>query len=277
MKKLLSLLLIVGSSVYYNAQTLPKNSPESEVEQTVGATKIKLKYSRPGVKERTVFGGLVPLDKVWRFGANSATTIKSKHSLFFEGKELKAGTYSVFAIPGKEFWEIIFNTDTEATEQSFDKTKIALSVKGKVSENSYTESLLIAFDDLKDESASIIVLWEKTKVIIPFTVNTKENAVSNIKKAIKKGKKLSGVYYNAANYYYSSLKDYKESLEYVNKSIKIESNYRNLFLKGRIIYELGSEKEAITLAKKALELAKKDTKSIGYQNFISKTIEKWEN
>lgn len=275
MKKLLSLLLMVGSVVYSNAQNLPKNSPKAEVKQIVGATTIQIDYSRPGVKERVIFGNLVPFEKVWRFGANSATTITSEHSLFFEGKELKAGTYSVFAFPGKKYWEIMFNSDTKATEQNYDKEKTVLTVKGKVTENSYTESLFIGFDNLKDESASIIALWEKTKVQIPFTLNTKENSIDNINEAIKKGKDLSSVYNNAANYYYSSLKDYKKALSFVEESLEQESNFRNLFMKARILYELGNKEEATKLAKNSLQMAIENEASQGYQNYISGTIEKW--
>lgn len=275
MKKIVSLLVAVGSVVYSSAQVLPKNSPKAEVEQIVGATEIEIEYSRPGVKERTIFGELVPFDKVWRFGANDATTISSEHSLFFDGKELKAGTYSVFAIPSKEAWKIIFNTDTDATEESYDEAKNVLIVNGTVSENSYTESLIIGFDKLKNESASIIVLWEKTKVEIPFTVKTQENATSNIEKAIAKGENLASVYNHAAYYYYSSLKDYKEALVYVKKSIKLGTTFRNLFMKARIDFELGNKEEAIKLAKESLEIAK-EKGSEGYQNYIKGTIEKWE-
>lgn len=277
MKKILSLLFVIGASVYSNAQNLPKNSPQAGVEQTVGATQIKIDYSRPGVKERTIFGGLVPYDKLWRFGANSATTIQNEHSLFFEGNELKPGTYSMFAIPGKEYWEIIFNTDTKATENSFDKDKTVLNVKGKASDNSNTETLLIGFDHLKDESASIIVLWEKTKVEIPFTVNTNENSIVNIKAAIEKGEDLANVYNNAANYYYSSSKDFKKASDMVKKSIEIESTYRNLFMKARIDYELGDKKGAIKTGQEALKLAKDKEASIGYQNYIEGTVKKWMN
>lgn len=274
MKRIFSVLAIVGTTLAVNAQNLPKSSPKTEVEQFVGATAIEIDYSRPGVKERTIFGGLVPFDQLWRFGANSATTIETDHSLFFDGKELKAGTYSVFAIPGKETWEILFNTDKDASVETYDERKTILKTTGKVSENSFTESLYIGFDNIKDESANIVALWEKTKVEIPFTVKTKENSISNIKKAIKEGDDLANVYSNAANYYYS-IKDSKQALTYVNESIKIESNFRNLFLKARITFEAGDKKEAISTGKKALELADK-AGAIGYKNYIKGTIEKWE-
>lgn len=273
MKNALLALIVAGTSCIANAQTLPKPSPGSEVEQTVGATEIEIEYSRPGVKGRTIFGGLVPYDKVWRFGANSATQISTEHSLFIGGVELKAGTYSMFAIPGKETWTIIFNSDLQASEATYTEKKDVLRVISKPVKNSFTESFTLGFDNLRDTSASIVVLWENTKVSIPFTVDTKANSIANIEAAEKKGEDLNSVYNNAANFYYSTMKDNTKALEYVNKSIALDENYRNLFLKARIISDTKKD-EAVILAKKAYELAKK-TGSKGYQNFISGTIEKW--
>lgn len=274
MKKLLLLLALVGTTFYASAQTLPKPSPEAEVKQLVGATQIELKYSRPGVKERTVFGELVPFEELWRFGANAATNITTTHSMFFNGEELKAGTYSVFAIPSEESWKIIFNTDTKATTNSYSEEFTVLIVEGNVTENSFTESLFIGFDNIKNESADIIVLWENTKVVIPFSLNTKENAIKNIKDAISAGENLESVYYNAANFYYGSAKDFKIANKYVDQSLELGENYRNLFLKGRIMFELGKEKQAISFAKQALNIAEKE-EAVGYQNFIKRTLEKW--
>lgn len=134
--------------------------------------------------------------------------------------------------------------------------------------------MFIGFDNIKNESAEIIVLWEKTKVTIPFTLNTKENSIKNIEAAISEGEDLESVYYNAANFYFGSEKDYKTALKYVDESLKQGKNYRNLFLKGRIKYELGNEKEAISLTNSALKLAEKNA-SVGYQNFIKGTLSKW--
>lgn len=274
MKKLLLLLAVVGTTIYSSAQTLPKPSPQAEVEQQVGATEIEIKYSRPGVKQRDIFGGLVQYDKLWRFGANSATTISFDHSLFFNGQELKAGTYSILVIPGKESWKVMFNTDTDASEESYKAEKTVLTVEGKVSKNPFTESFFIGFDNIKDESASIISMWEETKVEIPFTVKTKENSLRNIEEAIKEGEDLKSVYNNAANYFYGSLKDYKGALKYVDQSISLDENFGNLFLKSRILYELGEKKEAQSIGAKSVKMAEKDA-SIGYYNFIKATVDKW--
>lgn len=274
MRKLLLLLAVAGTAFYASAQTLPKPSPAAEVEQQVGATDIEIEYSRPGVKGRTVFGELVPFEKLWRFGANSATTITTDHSLFFEGKELPAGTYSIFALPGKEAWKIMFNSEVDASAESYSDEKTVLTVAAKVSENSFTESFFIGFDNIKDESASIIVLWEKTKVELPFTVKTRDNSMKNIDEAIKKGEDLENVYYNSANYYYGAIKEYKGALNFIDQSLKLGENYRSLFLKGRILFEIGQKNEAITYANKALKFAEKE-EAIGYQNFIKGTLEKW--
>ena len=274
MKKLLLLLIGAGTAVYSSAQTLPKPSPGAEIEQQIGATEIEISYSRPGAKERTVFGELVPFQKLWRFGANSATTITTEHALTFAEGELKAGTYSVFAIPNDDIWVIIFNTDTKASTDEYTKEKDALRVKAKSTENPFTETFTLGFDNIKEESASLVILWEKTKVELPFTLNTKENSIANIKAAVEKGEDLNSVYNNAANYYYGSLKDNKTALEYVNKSVALGEDYRNLFLQARILYDLGEKDKAIEIGSRANEYAGKNA-SIGYQNFISGTISKW--
>lgn len=274
MKKLLLLLIGAGTAIYSSAQTLPKPSPGAEVEQQIGATEIEINYSRPGAKDRTVFGELVPFDKLWRFGANSATTISTEHTLIFEEGKLEAGTYAVFAIPNKDSWEIIFNTDTKASADDYNQEKDALRVKAAVSENAFTETFTLSFDNIRDESATFVVLWEKTKVAVDFKLNTKENSIANINEAVEKGEDLSSVYNNAANFYFSSLKDNKTALDYVNKSVELGADYRNLFLQARILAEQGKKDEALNIANKALDLAKENA-SIGYQNFISGTIEKW--
>lgn len=260
--------------MFSNAQKLPKPSPGAELEQMVGATEIEIEYSRPGVKDRVIFGELVPYGEVWRFGANSATTFSNEHSLFFETGELKAGKYAVFAIPNKDSWEVIFNTDTKAGAEEYTQDKDALRIKVNVVENSFTETFTLGFDKLRDESASFVALWENVKVEVPFTLKTKEDALSNINKAVAKGKDLKSVYSNAANYYYGTLKDYKTALDYVEKSINEEKDFGNLFLKSRILFESGKKDEAIKLAKTAYELSL-TTASIGYQNFISGTIARW--
>src|SRR5436189_249966 len=90
---------------------LPAVSQHASVTQTVGLTDITITYSRPGVKGRTIFGGLVPYGQVWRTGANLATQFAVSTDVMVEGQKLPAGTYSLHTIPGRDLWTIIFNKD----------------------------------------------------------------------------------------------------------------------------------------------------------------------
>lgn len=276
MKKITLILIATFTSVYSFAQLLPKPSPLGKVSQVVGATEVSLEYSRPGVKERKIFGELLPYGQIWRLGANSCTKITAINDLKFNGKELKAGTYSLFAIPKENgTWEIAFNTDIKQSgTASYSAEKDVFRLTAKTIENSFTETLYIGFDNVTETSAHLVVLWENIKVAVPFTVNTKKIALKKIDDAIAKGEKLEDVYYNAANYHFNSLKDDAKALKLVNKSIKIKKGYRNQFLKALILAKDGKKSAAIPLAKDALKLAKVEN-SMGYANYISSKIDEW--
>src|SRR5258708_34250633 len=87
----------------------PQASPLASTGLTVGSTKVAVDYHRPAVKGREIWGGLVPYGEVWRLGANDATTISFSDAVKVEGKEVPAGTYALFAIPGKDKWTFILN------------------------------------------------------------------------------------------------------------------------------------------------------------------------
>ena len=114
MKKLAFLLIagLIGTTAV--AQKLPQPSPSCITEQVVGITTITIEYSRPGVKERTIFGDLVPYGEVWRVGANACTKFTTTDELTFGETKVAAGTYALFAFPAEDGnWEVVLNTDTE--------------------------------------------------------------------------------------------------------------------------------------------------------------------
>jgi hypothetical protein len=104
---LLLLFAIVSVSV---AQDKPA-SPKAEATGTIGKTKVTIVYSQPSARGRQIMGGLVPYGEVWRTGANEATTIEFDKPVKVEGKDLPAGKYALFTIPGEKEWTIIFNKD----------------------------------------------------------------------------------------------------------------------------------------------------------------------
>ena len=276
MKKLLILLSALSIAYSASAQELPKPSPLSKVEQKVGLTDLSIEYSRPSAKGRTIFGELVPYDKMWRLGANMATKLEISTPITVGGKELSKGAYSMQAIPAENGdWTIIINSDANLRGLSgYDKKKDVLRINAKAMVNSFTETFTMGFDKLTNNSAVISIKWEKLRIDVPFTVNTEKIAKENIAAAIKKGEDLDKVYSSAASYY-SSIKDYKTALMYVDKSLKIKKSHQAMFTKANILRAKGDKAGAIKAGKEALELANK-AESKGWANYIKGNVEKWE-
>jgi hypothetical protein len=142
-------------------------SPKAAVTQVVGLTEVKIDYSRPGVKGRAIWGDLVPYNKVWRAGANEATTISFESDVMIEGKKLSAGKYSFFVIPNENEWTLIFNKVAEQWGAfEYNEAEDALRISVKPVNNNNTEWLTYSFTDLnpKTGTAAVNLLWEKLKV-----------------------------------------------------------------------------------------------------------------
>lgn len=147
-------------------------SPKAEVMQTVGFTDVHIVYNRPGVKKREIWGKLVPYDAVWRAGANEATKITFSTDVTIEGKKLKKGSYSFFAIPGKNDWTIIFNKVADQWGAfEYNESEDALRVKVKTEKAIWQEWLSYTINKASDTSAVIRLEWEKIKV--PFKIEVK--------------------------------------------------------------------------------------------------------
>jgi hypothetical protein len=147
-------------------------SPKASVMQMIGFTEAKIDYNRPGVKGRTIWGELVPYNKVWRAGANEATTISFSSDVMIEGKSLPSGTYSFFVIPAKDEWTLIFNKVSEQWGAfEYNEAEDALRITVKPKTNGFQEWLTFSFTKTGDKSAIVNLEWEKLKV--PFKVEVK--------------------------------------------------------------------------------------------------------
>lgn len=142
-------------------------SPPATVKQKVGEATIVIDYSQPAVKERKIYGELVPYGKVWRTGANEATTFETDKDLMINGKKLPAGKYALFTIPGEDEWTIIFNSEAEQWGAfDYDKSKDVLRVKAKPVNNKHTERMTFFIT----KEGIIRLDWADKRV--PFTVKT---------------------------------------------------------------------------------------------------------
>ena len=147
-------------------------SPKASVAQTIGFTDVTISYGRPGVKDRKIWGGLVPYDKVWRAGANEATKFTFSTDVMIEGKKLPAGSYSFFTIPDKDSWTIIFNKVADQWGAfEYNEAEDALRFTVKPVSSDFTEWLKYEITKTSDSTATISLEWEKLK--IPFKVEVK--------------------------------------------------------------------------------------------------------
>lgn len=169
---IITIILSFSTVNAQNAKQEVRISPKAEVMQTVGFTDIKIIYSRPGVKNRTIWGKLVPFDAVWRAGANEATKFIFSTDVYVEGKLLKKGEYSFFAIPGKKDWTLIFNKVADQWGAfEYNETQDALRLKVKPEKGNWQEWLAYTITKTSDTSAIIRLEWEKLR--IPFKVEVR--------------------------------------------------------------------------------------------------------
>ena len=140
-------------------------SPKAGVFQTIGITDVNVSYSRPGVKNRKIWGELVPFNKVWRAGADEATKITFSTDVMIEGKKLPAGAYGFFAIPGENEWTLIFNKIADQWGAfTYNESEDALRIKAKPVANSNHDWLLYSFTEMTPTTAQLNLIWEKLKV-----------------------------------------------------------------------------------------------------------------
>ena len=254
-----SILLTLTLSVNLSAQQIqmPAPSPLSEVKETVGLTDISIVYSRPSVKERVIFGDLVPYGKLWRTGANMATKITFSEDVKIEGKELAAGSYSFFTIPGESEWTLIFNTvaDQPGSAQ-YDESKDALrvTVSSEKMQGS-VETLMIGINSIRNDHAYLLVAWENTIVGAKVEVNTDEAVMASIKRAMDPASD-AGKYWAAANYYYETDRELDKALEWVNKSIELGNNrFWVVHMKAKIQKKMGDCNAAVASAEESKKMA----------------------
>lgn len=147
-------------------------SPHTSTMAMVGDAHIHFDYSSPGVRDRIVFGGLLPYDAVWQAGAHNATWMETNKDLKIAGKELKAGKYGFFVIPNKEEWTVIFNTnwDQHGKDDYNEKDDVLrFKVRPKISEV-IQEHLEYNVIKTSETSGTIGLSWEKVTIKFPFTL-----------------------------------------------------------------------------------------------------------
>jgi len=255
----------------------PQPSPAAKLEQVVGLTDVNLEYSRPAMRGRTIFGDLVPYNKVWRTGANANTKITFGDNVTIDGKKLKKGTYAIYTIPNETSWDVIFYSDATnwGNPQKWDESKVALKTTVKPYKiDAKIESFTFLFDDVKSESAVLGILWDNIYVGVKFEVPTDAIASKSIEKVMAGPSKSD--YFQAATYYHQASKDLNEALAYIKKACEGDENPPFWYLRrmSLIQADLGDTKSAIASAKKSLAGAEK-ANNADYIKMNKESIAKW--
>jgi hypothetical protein len=278
MKKMKYLLVFVCSYGLAQIQTL-QPSPSAKIEQVVGLTNVTIDYSRPAKRDRKIMGELVPMGEIWRAGANENSTLSFSDPVKVGGKNLDAGTYSLFIRPGKSMWEVFFYTETDnwGLPEKWNTESIAVVVETEIIQLKNTiESFTISLDDLYNNGANINIMWENTKVSIPIEVPTHSKMMSSITKTIKKDPK-SRDYYNAAIYYRQSNQDLNQAKKWIAKAIEMDPDKFWMYRQQSLILAQLNEKDiAIAAAKTSLKLAQ-EAGNMDYVRLNTKSIKEWSN
>ncbi len=269
-KVLLSILMASGGLLFplqSHAQSpspvnFPAASPNCTIKQRVGLTDIDIVYSRPGIKGRTVFGGIVPYGTVWRTGANAATSITFSTPVKLEGNNIPAGTYSLFTIPGTNDWTIIINKNAKqfgAFKYDSNDDLVRFQVTPMNWSDTTVETFTIEFSQIRDDSADLLLLWDQTVVPIRLQVDLVSKIVPQIEAAMAAGKQSDAFYFQAASFYYDHDLDLNKALNWVNSGLadKPFIAFEILHLKAQILAKQGDKTGAIAAAKQSTELATK--------------------
>lgn len=257
---------------------IPQTSAKTQITQTVGLTEVKINYSRPGIKGRTVYGELVPYGKLWRTGANENTILDFSTDFKFGGIDVKKGKYALYTLPKADNWEVILYNDINnwGLPEKWDDSKVVAKVNAKPESFPRSiENFTLGFNNIDGEYADLELAWEKTIVSVRITVPTKDLAMKSIDTALA-GPTHSD-FYTSAQYIYQSNGDLNKAYVWVNKSIDLAAGnvpfwyYR---LKALIQAKQGDFKGAVASANLSLQGAEK-ANNAEYIKSNTDSIKEW--
>src|SRR5882724_7726044 len=233
---------------------LPRPSQRAQITQRVGITDVTISYHRPLVNNRKVWDALVPYGKVWRAGANENTTISFSDAVTIEGKPLDKGTYGLHMIPTADQWTIIFSKNfTSWGAFTYNESEDALRVNVKPQAADIHDALTYDFDQLKPDSAVVVMQWEKVAVPFKVGVDVHEVVETSLKKQLRNLSQYTWISWDdAANYLLAEKVALDDALKYTDKSIETEDRYDNEMTKSQVLAALKRKDDAAVAEKKEI-------------------------
>jgi hypothetical protein len=267
---------LAGAAMAATDIELPQASPAASVSLTVGTTKVKLDYHRPGVKGREIWGGLVPYDTIWRLGANEATTIDLDDPVRIAGQAVPKGKYALFAIPGKESWTIILNRKSGQWgayyhNQADDQIRFTV----KPAPAPFTEWMVFTLSPTGPGAAEVAMTWEKLRVAFPIEVDVPAIVWAEITSELAENDVDWEDYFAAAQYSLDQGGHKDEALGWAEKAMAGKPGFWTFELKARVLHRAGRIPEALPL----LDQAMADARGKAPQEYIdglARTKADWE-
>jgi len=256
MKKLFITAIAAFTLFIADAQLkTPAPSPTQTLKQDFGLSSIELSYSRPGMKGRKIFGDLVPFGKVWRTGANSATTITFADDVTIGGTKVPAGKYGLLTIPDSKNWTIIITKDLDITSPADYKVAndvVRVQVK-PMDMNSSVETFTMQFANIKPGTCELHLMWDKTAVALPISTDVETKVMAQIDQMMNKDNRP---YFNAAMYYMDNGKDLNQALAWFDKAAEMQPKaFWIHHQRANCLAKLGKKDEAKLAAEKSKGLA----------------------
>ena len=258
------LLLCCTISINTTAQTMittqPRVSQKAVTGQTIGISDIYVKYHRPAVKDREVWGNLVPFGQVWRAGANENTIIKFSNDVMIGGQALAAGKYGLHMMVNEENVEVIFSKESSAWgSYTYDPAKDAARIMSALEpSNAFHEHLTYAFENVTPNSATCALYWGDMK--IPFTVEVDVHPIvlANLREELQLQAGWSWIGWNeAANYCLQNKVNMEEARQWAARSVFINPNTNNIVTLAKLdavqVPEDQFESTFVSTASKSLE------------------------
>jgi hypothetical protein len=259
MKRILLTAALIISALYTQAQTIvtPQASPTQTITQAFSVGNIEISYSRPGLKGRKLGVDLAPYGKVWRTGANSATTIKFTDDVTIGGTLVKAGKYGLLSIPDANEWTLIITKDLNVNQPDlYKQANDLVRVKAPVTRlSNKVETFTINTANFTGSTCDLQLMWENTAVTLPISTNTDATVMKQINDIFDKDTKP---YYAAAQYFYENGKDLTKAREWIDKATADPANanaYYMFLLKARIYQKAGNKAVAKAAAEKTIATA----------------------
>ena len=252
-------------------------SPACTVTQEIGISKIELAFSRPAVKGRKVWGDLVPFDQVWRVGANSATTITLSHAAKVAGRDVPAGTFGFFIIPGEKTWTLILNKKAKQWgAYAYNKGEDLLRWEATPQAGPFLEYLDCRVIPVDTGQALVELGWEKLRVSFPVAFDTKAIYWAMLEDKLKQAPDTDWVpWYQAAKYCQDQAIEPQKALAWIEKSLKIGESFWNHETAARVYRDAKRMPEALAHLQKAIDLSKPGGAPKEYTENLEKELAVW--